>query len=769
MNAIELLLDIPKRNEKRDFLIDSLSGKSITFGELQKSALIIGSNLKKLGLNKGDRLAIVLQNSTAFVKLYFACLYAGIVTVPINPVLGQKEISSIVKRSGAKLLVISAETAAQIDLKAISEAGISAKAILDGRKSTLPANIEIWKEFEMPSKNSKDFKPFDAMKPTDTMTIVYTSGTTAMPVGVEHTISDLIDNARTFNKMLNIGPENRFYGILSMTYLGGYYNLLMLPYIGQSSVVLANTFDARAALNFWQSARQWKVNTLWLVPTIMSILLEMDRGHEGEDFCRKNIRLGLVGTAPLPLQLKNDFESRYGFPLYENYGLSETLFISTNAPDFPVKESSVGKILPGIEVSIKNEKDITLNHGEEGQIHVRTPYLMKGYYENDKGTFRQFDKEDWFATGDIGMLSPEGNLFITGRKKDLIIRGGINISPAAIENVLCQHPAVSECAVVGIPHSLYGEDIAAALRLAQDQDFEKIKPELVKLCKDNLAVIKQPSHIFEIKDFPRSSSGKIQKNKVRDLLLCKLNADQVSAYQKPIESSSKQKISMVPGRIRRDFPRPDQKIIQNLKTFPVSIITDCMNRMGIMDSAIRSLVPKRPFCGPAFTVEEIEAGNLMSHIALELIKKGDVLVIDAKGTTTRSCWGGLQSLMAKERGVEAIVVNGVVRDYAEIDKLGIPVYALGTSPGGPMKGWSGNINYPLACGGVAVCPGDIVVGDDDGVVVIPKELAAALLSYCQERKAMEDKWLKRVKNGESTIDAVGLRGKIEQFGMIFED
>ena len=132
-----------------------------------------------------------------------------------------------------------------------------------------------------------------------------------------------------------------------MTYLGGYYNLLLLPYAGEASVVLSNAFDARSALNMWQAPRKHGVNTLWLVPTIMSILMEMDRGKDGEVFCRDAVRLALVGTAPLPPTLRHAFEKRYAITLYENYGLSETLFISSNSPSIPVLDGCVGRILLG--------------------------------------------------------------------------------------------------------------------------------------------------------------------------------------------------------------------------------------------------------------------------------------------------------------------------------------------------------------------------------------------------------------------------------------
>ena len=143
-------------------------------------------------------------------------------------------------------------------------------------------------------------------------------------------------------------------------------------------------------------------------------------------------------------------------------------------------------------------------------------------------------------------------------------------------------------------------------------------------------------------------------------------------------------------------------------------------------------------------------------------------MIDAKGVMTRSCWGGVQTLMAKQRKVSGIVIFGTIRDFAAVKELGIPVYALGTSSGGPLKGWGGNINYPIACGGVVVKPGDIVAGDDDGVVVVPREVADRLPILCKRRKTREEEWVARVKEGESTFQILNLNTRLKSLGVEFE-
>jgi long-chain acyl-CoA synthetase len=768
MNAIEWLNEIPKRNSNRKFLIDAVSGKVLTFGEYHRAGGSIACYFKELGLRRGDRVAILLHNSIDFAKLYLGCLYAGFVTVPVNPILHHKEINFIVQQSGAKVLIVSSDTIKQVDSNNLSRlCNTDIIQIVDAQyKGEAGINLRI---LDISSLKKRDeFEPFEEVTDDDKMTIIYTSGTTARPKGVIHRISDFVGNAKAFNNIMGIGRENRFYGILSMAYLGGYYNLLMLPYVGEASVVVSNVFNAKSVLNFWENAKRYNVNTLWVVPTIMSILNEMDRGGTGEKFCREQIKLSLVGTAPLPITLRKTFENRYGVTLYENYGLSETLFITTNVPYSPVPECSVGRVLTKVQVRILDDEGNQLPYGNEGEIYVNSPYLMEGYYDTENGGYVKPSMENWFPTGDIGALSHNGELFITGRKKDLIISGGINISPAAIENVLLQHQAVLNCAVVGIPHVHYGETIAVVVRLSEGVEFGDVHKELLMACKESLSITEQPSHIIEMEEFPYSSSGKIQKNRIREMLINKLGLSDLMVEKENVLFSASLQSDMIPGRVRKTIIRSDKSLIDELKKYPISIVSDCMNRMGIMDSSIYSLVRGRPFCGNAFTVEEVEGGNMMSHIALELVKAGDVLVIDGKGVKTRSCWGGLQTLMAKKRKVAAIVVYGMIRDYSDVVETDMPLYALGTSPGGPLKSWGGNINYPVAVSGVVVNPGDIIMGDDDGVVVVPKYLARELILYCERRLKKESKWFDLVKEGESTIDVVGLRSKIKDFGITFE-
>ncbi len=513
-DPISCLLEIPKRNKNRVFLVDGIENREWTFGQIHEQACAISEWLHRHGLKKGDRLAAVLPNASSTVRLYFGCLYAGIVIVPLNPISSPKEMEFIIRDSSAKMIVLSNREINKIkDVNLPKDIQIITLGGLDEESDCEVLNLNRL------SLSAQDFS-FKNVTANDDLIIIYTSGTTADPKGVIHRIADLVHNGKAFGELFGIGHENRFYNNLALTYLGGYYNLLLLPYVCESSIVLSETFNPASVINFWGPIMQHQVNTLWLVPSLMAILLEMDRSNQGERYCNEKVKLIFAGMAPLPPAIRIKFEERYRQPVYENYGLSETLFISTNQPGIPIQDGSVGTILSGVQISIRDKDENELSNEEEGEIWVKTPYLMRGYVERLKQNKSwELSTQDWFPTGDLGVLSIDKMLSITGRKKDLIIRGGINISPASIENTLYLHPAVMECAVVGVPHKFSGEEVVAVVRLVEGSNSGEVRKELVVLCQKNLARIKQPSQFVEVIEFSHTTSGKIQKRKIRAWLM----------------------------------------------------------------------------------------------------------------------------------------------------------------------------------------------------------------------------------------------------------
>jgi acyl-CoA synthetase (AMP-forming)/AMP-acid ligase II len=526
MNIRETILDVIAAREQHIFLIDAGTGAEISYVEFHQRACAFAAELRRRGLRKGDRIAVMLPNSCDMAVLYFACFYLGAVIVPINSALSKGEAEFILASCKPSLVVTSASSAAAIR-SVHSNVLLLRTAVENIKCSDEPGQIKIDGLTER-----EDFVPLENADGEDLTVLMYTSGTSAKPKGLAHKLGRMLRNASAFAGAQGIDQDSRFYLTLSMAYMGGLYNLLLLPFLCGASVVVDHVFDARLSLHFWEKAKNNRVNTLWLAPTVLSILLRMDRGRTGEDFCRSSVQRVFVGFAPLPLKVKNEFESRYGVTLIENYGLSETLFVTARSREVFGGAGYVGEPIPSVNLRIVNDGGELLTPGVHGEVEILTPDLMAGYIDAE-GSLLETDATKWFATGDIGHLDTSGSLFITGRKKDLIIRGGVNVSPAAVEEALMQVPGIADVAVVSIPHDLYGEDIVAVLKLDPGIDFELILDSVVSHAKSNLAQHQQPARYMAIDELPKTASGKVQKARIRELVAEKLQLGSPPAVRIP--------------------------------------------------------------------------------------------------------------------------------------------------------------------------------------------------------------------------------------------
>lgn len=490
------VLNIAKKNAGRDFLILADRGGTLTFGEFHERACGLAGRLEALGVKRRDRVLALLPNSAEYALLYFACLYLGAAVVPVNPALHPRDIGFIIQNAGAKLLIHSAGT----------------------RHFLTEAKAPLW---ELPplteSFYTEPWRPYRGVSPNDILTIVSTSGTTAFPKAVAHKIGSLLGNASVFNSAMELGPSDRFLHLFPMAYSGGFFNLLIAPFLAGSAVVMTPGYGPRTALDFWKIPMAHGVNALWLTPTIATALLMADRDGAGRAWCRGNIRKAFIGTAPLHIKVKRDFEAAYGVRLFESYGLSETLLVAAAGPKTGSEEGSVGPALGGIGLSVRDDDGRELPAGREGEIHIKTPHLMAGYLDFDKNEVAPADSGGWLASGDIGRLSADGRLSITGRKKDVIIRAGLSVSPLAVENVLLGHEAVAQAAVVGVAGalSLYGEDIVAVIKPKPGVDWARAKASLEAFCKESFASSSRPSALLRRSEFPTGVTGKVLKGELR--------------------------------------------------------------------------------------------------------------------------------------------------------------------------------------------------------------------------------------------------------------
>jgi long-chain acyl-CoA synthetase len=304
---------------------------------------------------------------------------------------------------------------------------------------------------------------------------------------------------------------------MPMTYMAGFLNTLLSPWMAGATAILAPPFDATTALRFWEPARAHDVNTLWLTPTIISALCRLDRDPTVREWTRRTLRSVFAGTAPLPEAKSADFERRFGAKPLESYGMTELLLVTGNRSGRLGRPGSVGRPLPDIETAFRRKSG---SHGQAGnteQLWVRTPYALKGYVEPDTKELVSPLTDGWLSTGDLGHRDDDGNLFITGREKDLIIRGGANVSPVAIEGALLHHADVVEAAVIGVPHDFWGEEVVACLELSRSKSLDAVRASLIESCREQAPMV--PDRFVSMDTLPRGVSGKIQKHSLRERLI----------------------------------------------------------------------------------------------------------------------------------------------------------------------------------------------------------------------------------------------------------
>lgn len=441
-------------------LVEAASGRSYTYGELERLARGAITLLEELGAARGDRLVLQLEDRTALAVLYVACLYGGLTAVPVAPSAPAAELEQARERTRARIVVL------DWDLGACATAAPAGGA---------PEDRECL--------------------------IVFTSGTTSTPKGIVHGTSSLLGAAHGFNEHTGIDADSNFLHVMPMSYMAGILNTLLCPLVAGARVVIAPQFDARSLLDFWRPAVEHGANTLWLSPTMLASIERVDRDPAAAEYCAEHVRAIFSGTAPLTPAVKDRFEAKYGVEILESYGLSEVLFVTSASSRWPRVAGSVGRALGRVEIDF----------AEDGEIVVRTPFSMLGYLDDG-------ERPTAFATGDLGRSDTDGNVFVTGRKKELIISGGLNVSPRAVEEVLVQHPTVRRAAVLGLPDELLGEEVVAVLELEDGISVDSVRAGLVELCKEHMSSRAVPTRFVSLPSLPSGPTGKVPLDELRRLL-----------------------------------------------------------------------------------------------------------------------------------------------------------------------------------------------------------------------------------------------------------
>ncbi|MFZ0378950.1 MAG: long-chain fatty acid--CoA ligase [Solirubrobacteraceae bacterium] len=466
----------------------------MTYADLDDATARVAGFLHERGIEPGDRVGIMLPNVPEFAIVYYGVLRAGGVVVPMNVLLKQREVAFYLGDPGAKL-VFAWHQFADAARQGATEAGAECVIVEpEGFRALL--------------QSAKTVSEVVGRNADDTAVILYTSGTTGKPKGAELTHSNLAINADVMKQVFSIGPEDVILGALPLFHAFGQTCALNTAMSAGASLVLIPRFDAGRALTAIADDR---VTVFEGVPTMYSALLHHP---DREQFDVSTLRLCVSGGAALPVEVLRSFEEAFGCVILEGYGLSETSPVASfNHPDRERKPGSIGTPIEGVQMKLVDLHRRDSEPGEPGEIAIRGHNVMKGYWNRPEATAEAIDADGWFYSGDIARVDEDGFFFIVDRKKELIIRGGYNVYPREIEEVLYEHPAVREAAVIGIPHADLGEEVGAAVALKSGQQVTEA--ELRDYVKSNVAAYKYPRHVWFVDELPKGPTGKILKREIK--------------------------------------------------------------------------------------------------------------------------------------------------------------------------------------------------------------------------------------------------------------
>ena len=500
----QLLKSRAERDPDKTFLF--FGDQEISYRSLDETIDRTAHGLNKLGVKKGHPVCILLPNCPEFLYSFFGIMKAGAVAVPINFNLKGEEIKYILNHSEATALMTTLEFLKRI-LEIRHACPRLSHLILAG--SSPGEGIIAFNELLKSSSPAREI----GIEGSDPAAIIYTSGTTGHPKGVVLTHRNYLFDTEQFVRVTQMTEQDRFLCILPLFHVNGQVVTTLSPIYAGASMVLMEKFSPK---DFFPALARFKATAFSGVPTVYAILLNLP---EAEQYDLSSLRFCVCGAAPMPVDLFQRFEQKFRAFILEGYGLSEgTCVSSVNPPGGDRKIGSIGVPLPGQEMRIVDDQDRELESSQVGEIVVKGDNVMQGYFKNREATADAL-RGGWLHTGDLGYRDGDGYFHIVGRKKEMIIRGGENIYPKEIEEVLFRHPKVLEAAVVGLPDPVWGEEVCAFIALKEGMLAEP--EEFIEYCKTRLADFKCPRRVVFWRQFPKTATGKIQKGKLKEEYLAK--------------------------------------------------------------------------------------------------------------------------------------------------------------------------------------------------------------------------------------------------------
>jgi long-chain acyl-CoA synthetase len=491
-NLAGLLTDTAARFPKRAAL--KLDDTVVTYAMLDDLASRVAGFLKDRGLAPGDRVGVMLPNVPYFGIVYYGVMRAGGVVVPMNVLLKSREVRFYISDPDAKFLFGWHEFADSAR-QGGREAGAEVISVKPGDFESLLADARR--------------APEDAERnPSDTAVILYTSGTTGTPKGAELTHSNMRENCRYgATELVRVSEQDVILGALPLFHSFGQTCCMNNAVRAGACLTLIPRFDPVKALEIIQRDQ---VTLFEGVPTMYHAMLNHP---DRERYDISHLRTCVSGGSAMPVEVMRGFEKAFGCVVLEGYGLSETSPVASfNHLDREHKPGSIGTPIQGVEMKVVDDDDNDLPAGEVGEIVIRGHNVMKGYWNRPEAT-AEVMRNGWLHTGDMARVDEDGYFFIVDRKKDMIIRGGYNVYPREIEEVLYEHPAVLEAAVMGVPDQAMGEEVGAAIVLRPD--MEASADEIRSFVKERVAAYKYPRHVWFDEELPKGPTGKVLKREIQ--------------------------------------------------------------------------------------------------------------------------------------------------------------------------------------------------------------------------------------------------------------
>ncbi len=494
-----LLNNKTEENKDKIFLIDVTKNKQISYNKLNEEVNKLSNYLKKSGIKKEDVIAILLPNCNHYLLSYFAIQKIGAIAYLVNTKLKEDELIPLLNNSGTNYIITNNDFIKTIE---------KIKHKIENLHNIF--NIEN-KDYNNNIKKQNNKFKVEHISPDDPSTLIYTSGTTGTSKGVLLTHKNLITNLEAVAERLNLGRDSIHLSMRPLFYVAGIFATILLPLYYGGTIVLYKKFSRT---RFWKLIHKYKINFAELSTSMISILL-----NPPEDITKYNLislKFIGVGGAPLHKEIVTKFENHFKVPLFECYGLTESSCLTTYTPP-EIEKRKIGS--PGIplktnKIKIVDEESTELKAGKVGEVLIRGPNIASEYYTKKEKKPKIFHN-GWFDTGDLGYIDKDGYLYILGRKKELIKRGGENISPNEVDQIIYKHPKVKEACAVGVYDQILGEEVKAYVALKPKQ--KATEKEIIDFCKKHIAEYKCPKSIEFMKELPKSPTGKILRRELQEM------------------------------------------------------------------------------------------------------------------------------------------------------------------------------------------------------------------------------------------------------------